>query len=163
MSLRYGPKSQYVRPTSSSDVTVVHAMSGEAAVLTEPVSVDSTGLVTFVVRDSGRYFIKTKVGVDSSTDVADLTDQGYDYTDSRSYADAVFVQKNSIVINVTDYDTTQDAINSAPSGATIYFPPGTYLVPAGGFVLKSSGLTIEASGATFTVSTYARVLVLEIK
>jgi hypothetical protein len=71
-----------------------------------------------------------------------------------SYATLDMRYQTRVVINVADYDSVQEALDAAPAGAAVVFPPATYAVPTGGFVLKSNGLLIDAMGATFTVAAW---------
>lgn len=67
-----------------------------------------------------------------------------------------FTQADELVINVTRFPSVQAAIDAAPTGATLYFPPAMspVAVPAGGFALKSNNLTIDAMGVEFQVSNW---------
>jgi len=67
-----------------------------------------------------------------------------------------FSRADELVINVSRFSTVQDAIDAAPEGATLYFPPSMspVAVPAGGFTLKSNNLTIDAMGVEFQVSNW---------
>lgn len=68
----------------------------------------------------------------------------------------VDIQANELAINVTRFPSVQSAIDSAPAGATLFFPStmSPVAVPAGGFALKSNNLTIDARGVEFQVSNW---------
>ncbi|MBN6192082.1 hypothetical protein JQN58_34940 [Aneurinibacillus sp. BA2021] len=67
-----------------------------------------------------------------------------------------FTQADELVINVARFPSVQAAIDAAPTGATLYFPPtmSPVAVPAGGFALKANNLTIDAMGIEFQVSNW---------
>lgn len=67
------------------------------------------------------------------------------------------VDKNSLTVNVADYPTVQDALDAAPSGASVYFPPGTYETTTS-YVVKADNTTISALGAYFIQHTWATPL-----
>ena len=61
---------------------------------------------------------------------------------------------DEMVINVADYASAQAALNAAPAGSRVYFPPSVspVMVPPGGLILKSNAITIDAMGVEFHVS-----------
>ena len=63
------------------------------------------------------------------------------------------VSNGEIVINVADYATPQDALDVAPAGAWVFFPPGTYALTTS-LVVKADGTHIDALGAHFVISTW---------
>lgn len=67
------------------------------------------------------------------------------------------VDKNSLAINVQDYPTPQDALDAAPAGSTVFFPPGTYETTSS-YVVKADNTTISALGAYFIMHTWATPL-----
>lgn len=61
--------------------------------------------------------------------------------------------KASLFLSVRDYPSVQAALDAAPEGATVYFPPGTYTT-ASGYVVKQDNTTISAAGAHFIITAW---------
>lgn len=78
--------------------------------------------------------------------------------DSETYQAAAgsFTRADEIVINVDRFTSVQAAIDAAPDGSVLFFPPSMspVAVPAGGFALKANNLTIDAMGVEFEVSNW---------
>lgn len=78
--------------------------------------------------------------------------------DSQTYQAAAgsFTRADELVINVDRFPSVQAAIDVAPDGSVLFFPPAMspVAVPAGGFALKSNNLTIDAMGVEFQVSNW---------
>lgn len=86
-----------------------------------------------------------------------VNDSDYRLPDPVLAALAVdYMPADEIVINVARASSIQAAIDTAPAGSRLYFPPSMspVSVPSGGFVLKSNELTIDAMGVEFRVSNW---------
>jgi hypothetical protein len=67
-----------------------------------------------------------------------------------------FMPAGELVVNVDRFPSVQAALDAAPAGSHVYFPPSMspVAVPAGGFALRSNELTIDAMGVEFQVSNW---------
>ncbi len=77
-------------------------------------------------------------------------------TKTRDALRESFSRADEIVINVARYPSIQAALDAAPAGARVYFPPeiSPVAVPTGGFAPKSNNLIIDAIGVEFQVSAW---------